>query len=120
MQVTETETKIMSIQGSESQHTKSTDVPSVWSGYNSMISDVLPLTRVGTPLTAAPAHEWPTLLTVLIQAQNIKTKVVGPTKKTVISLDMALYQPAKKLQMTRQDLSHIILRPRKLHIVIVE
>ena len=81
MQVTETETKIMSIQGSESQHTKSTDVPSVWSGYNSMISDVLPLTRVGTPLTAAPAHEWPTLLTVLMQAQNIKTKVVIRRRK---------------------------------------
>lgn len=121
MQVTETETKIMSIQGSESQHTKSTDVPSVWSGYNSMISDVLPLTRVGIPpLIAAPAHEWQTLLTVLMQVENIKTKVVGPTKKTVISLDMALYQPAKKLQMTRQDLSHIILRPGELHIVIAQ
>ena len=43
--------------------------------------------------------EWNTLLTVLMQTQAINTKVVGPDRKTVISLDMGLYQPAKKLQM---------------------
>ena len=30
---------------------------------------------------------------------------------------MGLYQPAKKLQMTRQDLGHIIHRSGELHIV---
>lgn len=99
---------------------KGTEVP-VWSGYNSLFNDVMPLTRVGTPpLIAAPAHQWKTLLTVLMQAQNIKTKVVGPTKKTIISLDMGLYQPAKKLQMARNDLKHIILRPGELHIVMAQ
>ena len=38
----------------------------------------------------------------------------------MISLDMRLYQPAKKLQMTRQDLEHIILRPGELHIVMAQ
>ncbi len=90
----------------------------VWSGYKSLISDNLHVTRVSTPpLIAAPAHEWNTLLTVLMQAQAINTKVVGPNRKTVISLDMGLYQPAKKLQMHRSDLDHIILRPGELHIV---
>ena len=99
---------------------KGTEVP-VWSGYNSLFNDVMPLTRVGTPpLIAAPAHEWKTLLTVLMQAQNIKTKVVGPTKKTIISLDMGLYQPAKKVQMARDDLKHIILRPGELHILMAQ
>lgn len=89
----------------------STDVP-VWSGYNSTLSSSMPLTRVCTPpLIAAPAHEWQTLLTVLMQAQNIKTKIAGPDRKTIISLDLGLYQPAKKLQMARQDLGHILLRP---------
>jgi len=55
-----------------------------------------------------------------MQAQNIKAKVVGPTRKTVISLDMGLYQPAKKLQMSRQDLNHLILRPGELHIVMAQ
>ena len=44
-------------------------------------------------------------------------KVVRPTRKTVISLDLGLYQPAKKLQMARRDLKHLILRPGELHIV---
>ena len=48
-----------------------------------------------------------TLLTVLKQAQAINVKVVGQQRKTVISLDMGLYIPAKKLQMAREDLSNI-------------
>ena len=86
-----------------------------------MLNEPMPVAQVGTPpLIAAPAHQWQTLLTVLMQTQNISVKVVGPTRKTVVSLDMGLYQPAKKLQMTRQDLGHIILRPGELHIVMAQ
>ena len=93
-----------SSEGIESQPVKSTNVP-IWSAYNSMLNEPMPVARVRTPpLIAAPAHEWQTLLTVFMQAQNISVKVVGPTRKTVVSLDMGLYQPAKKLQMARQDL----------------
>ena len=100
----------------------STDIP-VWSGYNSTISSPMPLTRVGNPpLIAAPAHEWQTLLTILMQAQNITTTVVGQNRRTSISraLDMGLCQPAKELQMTCQDLGHIILHPGELHIVMAQ
>ena len=94
----------------------------VWSGYNSLVvNDALPVTRVGAPpLIAAPAHEWSTLLTVLKQAQGINVKVVGADRKTVVSLDMGLYLPAKKLQMARDDLKHIILRPGELHILMAQ
>ena len=93
----------------------------IWSAYNSLIGRALPVTRVGAPpLIAAPAHEWNTLLTVLKQAQAINVKVVGQQRKTVISLDMGLYIPAKKLQMAREDLSNIILRPGELHIVMAQ
>lgn len=69
-------------------------------------------TKVGMPpLIAAPAHEWHTLLTILMQAQDISARVVGPGRNTVLSLDMGLYQPVKKLQMARNDLQHLILRP---------
>ena len=79
------------------------------------------VTKVGTPpLLAAPVHEWPTLLTILMQAQNITARVVGPGRKTVISLDMGLYQPAKKLQMARNDLQNLILRPGELHIIMAQ
>ena len=30
---------------------------------------------------------------------------------------MGLYLPAKKLQMARKDLNHLVLRPGELHIV---
>ena len=75
------------------------------------------ITRAGiAPLIASPAHEWNTLLTVLMHAQTISMQVVGSERKTVISLDMGLYLPAKKLQMARNDLEHIILHPGDLHI----
>ena len=81
----------------------------------------MPVTRVGTPpLIAAPAHQWNTILTVLMQAQAINVKVVGQQRKTIISLDMGLYMPAKKLQMARHDLNNIILGPGELHIVMAQ
>ena len=76
----------------------------VWSGYNSLVHETVPVARIGSlPLLAAPAHEWSTLLTIFMQAQQITAHVVGPGRKTVISLDMGLYHPAKKLQMVRND-----------------
>ena len=108
---------IKAIEQLDTQPKKITSIP-VCSAYNSLVTDPLPTTRVGTPpLVAAPAHEWSTLLPVLMQAQDISVKVVGPTRKTVILLDLGLCQPAKKLQMARRDLKHLILRPGELHIV---
>jgi len=79
------------------------------------------VTKVGTlPLLAASVHEWPTLLTIYMQAQNITFRAVGPGKKTVISVDMGLYQPAEKLQMAKNDLQNLILRPWELHIVMAQ
>ena len=65
----------------------------VWSAYNSLISDTLDITRSATPpLIGFPAHEWSTLLTVLKQAQDINTLVVGADRKTVVTLDLGLNQ----------------------------
>lgn len=52
------------------QRARCAHVPdSVWLGYNSLISNTLRVTRIGTPpLIAAPVYEWQTLLTVLKQA----------------------------------------------------
>ena len=69
----------------------------VWAAYNSLISNTMHVTKVGMPpLIAAPVHEWPMLLTIFMQAQKISSIVVGPNRKTVITLDTGLYQPAKK------------------------
>jgi hypothetical protein len=45
---------------------------------------------------------------------------MGPGKKTVIFLDMDLYEPANKLQMARNDLHHIVLRPGELHVLMAQ
>ena len=44
---------------------------------------------------------------------------MGPDK-TVISLDMGLYKPAKKQEMARNDLGHIVLRPGELHVLMAQ
>lgn len=93
----------------------------VWSAYNSLVGKAMPVTRVHAfPLIATPAREWNTLLTVLMQAQAINVKVIGQRRKTIISLDMGLYMPAKKLQLARDDLSNIILCLGELHIVMAQ
>ena len=78
-QVTETQTNVINTSGSNEHSTKNTDVP-VWSGYNSLIGDAMTVPQEGPPLIPAPPHEWQTSLTVVMQAQDITTKVVGPEK----------------------------------------
>jgi len=90
----------------------------VWSAYKSLVNEALPVTHVGAPpLMTRPAHEWSTLLIVLMRAQNISVRVVGLGRKTVISPDLGLYLPAKRLQMARCELKNILLRPGELHVV---
>ena len=90
-----------------------------WAAFNSLLVKERPLTNVGAlPLVPAPAHEWSTLLTVLKQAQHINTMIVGPERKTVITLDMQLYEKAMRLQMYRDDCREKwILRLGELHTV---
>ena len=75
-----------------------------WSAFKSCLSDPKPKTQYGPlPLLYAPAHEWSTLIKVLKQAQYISCKTTGANSKAVITLDMQLYEKAKKLQLYRED-----------------
>ena len=101
-------------------HSENPMIPT-WAAYNSKISSsTLPLTTVAMmPLLAAPAHEWSTMLTVLKQAQNITTVVLGESHKTVITFDLQPYEKAVKLQLhTAPVLDHLVLRLGELHTVI--
>ena len=94
---------------------------STWAAYHSLVGqDTRPTTNVYVlPLVPAPANEWKTLLTVLQQAQHINTQVVGPDRKTVITLDMDLYSRALKLQTLKPDMhKNGILRIGKFHTVL--
>ncbi|KAI4830143.1 hypothetical protein KUCAC02_001795 [Chaenocephalus aceratus] len=69
----------------------SSNIPG-WAGYNSLLSESLPLTQVGAlPLLSEVAHEWSTLLTVIMQANQLRKLAVGEDHPTVITFDMALY-----------------------------
>ncbi len=70
------------------------------------------------PLLPEVAHEWPTLLTVIVRACKLKELVIGNDHPTVISLDMALYEKALQLVDSRPDLkSTVFLRLGELHVV---
>lgn len=71
------------------------------------------------PIVSAPTNEWQTLLTVLQQAQRINTQVVGPDRKTVITLDTDLHSRALKLQALKPDThKNIKLRIGEFHTVL--
>ena len=99
--------------------TVAASVVPTWSAFNSSLADVKPKTKYGSlPLLYAPAHEWSTLITVLKQAQHISCKTTGPNSKAVITLDMQLYEKAKKLQLYREDCKDKwVLRIGELHTV---
>ena len=49
-----------------------------WAGYKSLVSPGQSVTRVGAlPLLPEVAHEWPTLMTVMLQASQLNRLVVG-------------------------------------------
>lgn len=90
-----------------------------WAGYNSLLSSSQTLTEVGAmSLLPEVAHEWPTLLTVMMQACQLKSLAVGEDHPTVISFDMALYEKAVQLIDARPDLKRsVVPRLGELHVV---
>lgn len=90
-----------------------------WAGYNSLLSTNKAVTKVGAlPLLPEVAHEWSTLLTVLMQACKLKELAVGETHPAVITFDMALYEKVVQLVDSRPDLKGRVLpRLGELHVV---
>jgi len=81
-----------------------------WAGYNSLLSESLPLTEVGAlPLLPEVAHEWSTLLTVIAQANQLRNLVVGEDHPTVITFDMALYEKVVQLLDARPNLKQMVV-----------
>lgn len=70
-----------------------------WAGYKAHVPSGQPMTYVGAfPLLLKVAHEWSNILTVILQAMQLKSLVVvGDAHRTVIIFDMALYEKAVQL-----------------------
>ncbi len=89
-----------------------------WAGFKSLVSSGHSSTLVGAlPLLPEVAHEWSTMLTVMLQASQLKKLVVGQDHPTVITFDMALYEKAVQLD-SRPDLKkEVVPRLGELHAV---
>jgi len=90
-----------------------------WAGYNSLLSASQPATQIGSlPLLPEVAHEWSTLLTVIMQTSELRRLAVGEEHPTVISFDMALYEKVVQLLDARPDLKRTVVpRLGELHAV---
>lgn len=69
------------------------------------------------PLLRRLPTEYGVLYTVLSLAQGISAVVIGPHHKTVITLELDLYERALKIQSSTTN-SNWYLRPGELHICI--
>ena len=102
---------------SQSQHVMSS---LTWPGYMSLISETKSLSNVSTlPLFAASPTDQSVQLTLMNQLEKINSFILGPGKKVVVTLDIALYKPVKQLEMAQEDYQRKwLLKPGELHIFI--
>ncbi len=90
-----------------------------WAAYNLLLLTSQPVMQVGAlPSLPKVAHNWSTLLTVMMQARKLKELAVGDDLPTIISFDLALYEKVVQLLDSRPDLQvQFVPRMGELHIV---
>ena len=107
------------------KHSLSDKLPLVWAAFHSeklresqstqQIRSMIVKTGIMAPLIKSPPTDYSTLYSALLNTQAVSCKIVGPGK-TIIVLDMALYERAIKLQKSKVAGSDgWILRPGDLH-----
>lgn len=89
-------------------------VSPTWATFNSLLTHQTPKWNVGiaAPLYRRSPTEWPVLLTILKQAQQINTSCVGEGHRPIITLDGDLYDRAVKLKDYK---THWCIRLGALH-----
>ena len=90
------------------------------SGYQALIQEKPKFTTniAPLPIIPHPVSDWGTIYTALKLAQGISVEVIGPHRKTTITLDLALYEKAVQLTGSRPDLQNKFnLRLGELHVV---
>ena len=104
----------------ESTENKSEIMPT-WAATNSLLiqyglhgSTQKTCTGIVAPLLRSPPTDYSTLNSALCLAQGISAVVVGQNRRTVITLDLDLYERAIKLQLTSGN-SNWLLRMGELH-----
>ena len=98
------------------------DVLPSYSAYNSIIHDRESPNSTANilllPLVPGPAEIYSAIYTAFKLAQNVTTHVIGKSSKTIISLDLDLYERALRLRNSSPDfLDKYVLRLGELHIL---
>ena len=94
----------------------SLDIPT-WSAYNSLTTDALPKTTCcSLPLLRGSPTDWSNLYTSLKRVQQINDSI-DPTKKTIVSMDLQLYNKCLQLKDNEDIANNFIFRLGELHAV---
>ena len=109
---------ICSKKSSRCTNSKSNVMPT-WAATNSLLLAKLKLEKTNSevvaPILRRPPTDHASLYTALKLTQDISSVVVGPSRKTIITLDMDLFQRALKIKFSVGN-ENWILRPGELHI----
>ena len=97
---------------------------SSWSAFNSAISDDVVRTRtkkIYFPFIPGPAKDYSAIYTALMLSQGISVHAVGDGERTVITMDLDLYERAYLLIHSRDDLrDKFVLRLGELHVIFAQ
>ena len=90
-----------------------------WAGLDSLIFLSQSQIHVGAlPLLLEVAHDWSTLLTVIVQVNQLRHMAIGDSHPTIITFDLALYEKVVQLLDARPDLKDkVVPRLGELHVV---
>jgi hypothetical protein len=98
---------------------KKTDVMPTWAATKSLLQSRQhvnhTISEVVAPLFKTSPTDYATLYSVLTLTQEISAVVVGPERRTIITLDLDLYERALKIQQSVGSNSWV-LRAGELHI----
>ena len=112
----------VSVKSDDSKRLAKRDVMPTWAATRSLLLSNTheSITRTNTEVTASlfktSPTEMTTLYTVLMLTQGISAVVDGPYRKTILMLDLGLYNCALQIQQTVGN-TNLILRAGVLHIV---
>ena len=91
-----------------------------FAGTNSLFHDInTNITNIfKTPLIPGPASSYKAIYTALMRAQGISVWSCGVAAKTIVSLDLDLYEKCNLLVNSREDMQEkYIIRLGELHTV---
>ena len=109
------------IEQSEIEDTGQKQAPGTWSAFNSLLSEEGCLMNVSLvpPLIRSPPTQYDTFYTAFMRIHDIASRVMGPGKKIVVTLDLQLYDMAMRLWIERADIrDKFLFRPGELHVAL--